>query len=215
MVQGASIALGFLSSFDGQFLHGLADRMQRRPRCDRVAEHDGDGVGNASRDLEEEPPTAAAEDTAPDAIEEHGNDGGIVALDDSLHAPAKGQQHPGTADLTLGKNTDDLARLEAFAGLPHGIEQHPGTGRRGDRNGPDGPHEGLEQAVFEVVGINQETDGPFQGGHDEQAVDERHVVGDEKGASGCGDFVRVQDAQAIDGVRQHAQKQSQQHAWGR
>ena len=95
--------------------NGAANVMGRGFWRKRSPEGDGHGIGNALRYFREKLSPIEAEDTAPDAIQMNGNDGGASAFHDPFESPAKGEEGAGSGDLAFRKDADDLAFVERFS----------------------------------------------------------------------------------------------------
>ena len=107
--------------FRAKVLHGAADILRGRCRRHGLAERDAHGVRNTPREFPEKTPAGKTEDRAPHAIQVHGDDRHIHALDDALHAAAKGQHLADARHLAFGEDANDFAVFQRVRSHAQGM----------------------------------------------------------------------------------------------
>ncbi len=143
---------------------------QRRPERDRH------GVGQARG----QPPGVGRAENAPvQPVEVHRDDGSGAPLHDALKAALKRCHQAGSRELSFGKNADDVARVECLSRLSKRLQNHFRPAARGDRDRFHRPEHPADKRFVEVLDVDHEPNGPVDRGDDEQAVGERHVIGDQ------------------------------------
>ena len=62
---------------------------------------------------------------------------------------------------------------------------------------PNSLHQRFEQRLFGILGVHDEPDGPIEAGDQQQAVDERHMIGHEQRSAGLRHMFVSDDPQAV------------------
>ena len=79
----------------------------------------------------------------------------------------------------LYDSRDDLSVVECLSRAAQRPEDHAGVACRSNRDDLHGGHQPFEQRVLGIGGIHHEPYGPIDAGHEQEAIDERHMVRDE------------------------------------
>src|SRR5262249_21206226 len=159
-----------------------------------------DRVRNAFGPFREEATTLKAEDTAPYSIQMRWNNRHLPSLHNPFEAATERQQCAGTGNLSFREDADKLSVVDRLPRATQCTKNHASiTGRR-NRDDLHGGHQPFEQRVRRIGCVHYEPNGPIDTCHEQEAIDERHVVRDEKGPSGLGNILLADDAEAIEGV---------------
>ncbi len=67
---------------------------------------------------------------------------------------------------------------------------------------PNSLHQRFEQRLFCILGVDHESDVPIETGDQQQAVDERHMIGHEQRSAGLRHMFVAHDPQAVEAVSQ-------------
>ena len=189
----------------------VTELVRRRIRWQWRAERYRQRIGNSLRPFPQETPAFKAEDAAPQAIQVHGDDRHFSSLPNPFEPSTERQQCTGASDLPFREDADDLSVVECLPRAAQRPEDHAGAACRRNRDDLHGGHQPFEQWVARIGGIDNETYGPIDAGHEQEAIDERHMVRDEQGPAGLGNMVLADDAETVEGVRQDDEHEPQEH----
>ena len=95
-----------------------------------------------------------------------------------------GKQRAGARDLAFGEHADQLPPVDGRAGFAERFQNDPQTTMRGNGDDAERLHEGFEDRLLGIVGIDDKTHGAIHAGDQEKAVDKGDVIGDEERAAG-------------------------------
>ena len=135
--------------------------------------------------------------------------GHVRAVDDLLHAALEGQHVAGTADGAFGEDADDVAGGELAARGADGF--HGVAGSAGaHRNRVGAAQEPVEGLHLVDRLPHHEADEALHASADQQAVDVRHMVGDEQRGSAERHVFLAVDADAEDAVGEQPEHEADQ-----
>ena len=192
-----------------ELLNRLTRGRRFHGRRQRLAERDGDGIGQPLGQLPEEAALAEAEDAAPQAIEMDRNHRHVEAVDDALEAAFEGEQAAGAADRAFREDADDVAVLQLFAcaleRFDHFLPIAAGDGDRFHQ-----AHQRVEHRHLVIRPVDHEPDESLHAGADQQAVDVRHVIAHEQRRAAERHVFLADDADAVERVGEHPQREPDQ-----
>ena len=212
-MQGAAIGFAQTPGRFSKCANCVAKFVCRCARWQRCAEGHGDRIGNAIRPFCEETTAFEAKDAAPQAIQVHGKNRHLPSLHNPLESATERQQRAGTGDLSFREDADDLSVVECLPCAAERPENDAGTASRCDRDHLHGGHEPFEQRVCRIGGIHHEPNGPIDAGHEQEAIDERHMVRDEQCSAGLRNMLLADDAEAIERIRADDEQEPQEQIW--
>src|SRR5262249_22471924 len=143
------------------------------------AEADGDAIRDPLGPLPKEFAAFEAEDAAPHAVEVDRDDGDLATADDLLQAALEGQHVASPADGAFGEAADHVTFGE---GAARGADGFDGVARDAgaDRDRLAQAEEPVDGRQL-IVGLpHHEADEALHAGADQEAIDVRHVIGDEE-----------------------------------
>ena len=209
-VQRPHVRFAMLPRLDHQLLHPLPHLDGRGGMRQRLAEVQRDTIGKPARHLPEEPAPFEAEDAAPHAVQGHGDDRRLDVLHDALETAAERQHVADARDLAFGEDADDFAVLDGLAGGAQGVEHFARAQLGGNGDDAQDAGKGLYPRQIVDAFVDDEAHMPVGRGEQQHRVHEREVVADKERAAFGGDVVPALHADAIDGMREHPQHETQQ-----
>ncbi len=207
-MQGFLIGFSQIPGRFPQLTHQTAQFIGRRGGGLRSSKRDGRRIGDALRPFARESSVSETEDASPDSIEMDRNDRHGPSLHYAFEPSSEREERAGSGDLPFREDADDLAVVECLAGVAQRSENHTGPAGGRYRDDVHRGHQRFEQWVRGVGRIYDETNGPIDAGHEQEAVDERHVVGDEECSSGLRDMVLAHHTKPVQRVREDDEHQA-------
>src|SRR5262249_43437530 len=149
-----------LGGFGAELEHGLSDGEYVVGVSNGHAEVDGNRIRELLGPFPEELFALEAKDAAPEALEVDRNDGGVTAFENFHEAGLKGLNLAGAGEAAFGKDADEVALLEGFAGRAESGDDHFGLERVDGNRAEHLGHAFDPGARFDIGRPGNHTDGP-------------------------------------------------------
>jgi hypothetical protein len=176
----------------------------------RLADRDANAIRNPARPFPEELALLEAENAPPDAVEVDRDHRRGRARQDVLKTALEGEHHAGARDMPLGEDADELAALERLGGFIERSQERARALIGRDRDRAHDLQEKAEERSIEEPLPDDEADRTRRDRQDEQGIDERDVIANQKRRAVGRDAPRADDADAIDEPRQHDRDQAEE-----
>src|SRR5262249_25543210 len=127
----------------------------------------------------------------------HGDNLYLPSLHDPFESSTEGQHRASPGNFSFREEADDLSVVERLHRATERADDETDIAWRCDRDDLHGGHDRCEQGMCGIGGIHYESYGPIDAGHEQEAIDERHMVRDEQCPTGLRHMLLADDAKAI------------------